>query len=112
MSTHRAHSGSARAANPRAAEFHSNAAGRGSDARTSIGRAAEAVFKGSDPAPDLAPNIAVLRLENNKLVQLEPTVLPPPNPKKQPAKDNAQSAKKDSHGFFGKVGAFFASIFH
>jgi hypothetical protein len=34
--------GCQRTANPRAAEFHSNAAGRGSDARTSIGRAAEA----------------------------------------------------------------------
>ena len=70
------------------------------------------VFRGNDPLPDLAPNVAVLRLENNKLVQLQPTVLPPPNnPKKQSA-NASQSAKKESHGLFSKVGAFFASIFH
>ena len=69
------------------------------------------IFKGSDPLPDLGPNVAVLRLENNKVVQLEPTVLPPPKAK-QANKENAQSAKKDSRGFFSKVGAFFASIFH
>ncbi len=70
------------------------------------------IFRGTDPIPDLSPNIAVLRLENNKLVQLEPTVLPPPETKKQAAKDNRQTAKKESHGFFSKLGAFFASIFH
>jgi len=70
------------------------------------------VFRGSDPVPDLAPNVAILRLENNKIVQLEPTVLPPPSPKKQPAKENTQTARKESHGFFGKLGSFFASIFH
>ena len=69
------------------------------------------IFKGSDPLPDLSPNVAQLRLENNKLVQLEPAVLPPP--KTKPAnRETSQTAKKDSHGFFSKVGAFFASIFH
>ncbi len=70
------------------------------------------VFKGSDPAPDLSPNIAVLRLENNKVVQLEPTVLPPAKSKKQPAKQTTQAASKESRGFFSKLGSFFASIFH
>jgi len=71
------------------------------------------IFKGSDPLSDLSPNVAVLRLENNKLVQLEPTVLPPAKPRKQPAQQSTQVAKKDSHGgFFSKLGAFFASIFH
>ena len=72
------------------------------------------IFRGSDPLPDLAPNVAVLRLENNKLVQLQPTVLPPPgtNNKKQQSAGTAQTAKKESHGLFSKVGAFFASIFH
>lgn len=71
------------------------------------------VFRGDDPTPDLTQNVAVLRLENNKVVQLEPTVLPPANAKKksQPA-NNTQTAKKESHGFFSKVGAFFAAIFH
>jgi hypothetical protein len=69
------------------------------------------IFKGSDPLPDLSPNIAVLKLENNKIVQLEPTVLPPPKSHKEAASQSPQTAK-DSHGFFSKVGAFFASIFH
>ena len=70
------------------------------------------IFRGSDPAPDLSTNVAVLRLENNRVVQLEATVLPPPNAKKKSALSDAQTAKKESHGFFGKVGAFFATIFH
>ena len=71
------------------------------------------IFRGSDPAPDLSSNVAFLRLENNKVVQFEPTVLPPPNGKQESApSDHAQTAKKESHGFFSKVGAFFATIFH
>jgi hypothetical protein len=71
------------------------------------------VFRGDDPTPDLTQNVAVLKLENNKVVQLEPTVLPPPNGKKKSAPANdTQTAKKESHGFFSKVGAFFAAIFH
>lgn len=71
------------------------------------------VFRGDDPTPDLTQNVAVLRLENNKVVQLEPTVLPPPNAKKKsPPANNTQTTKKESHGFFSKVGAFFAAIFH
>jgi len=71
------------------------------------------VFRGDDPTPDLTENVAVLRLENNKVVQLEPTVLPPANAKKKSSSaNNTQTAKKESHGFFGKIGAFFAAIFH
>lgn len=71
------------------------------------------VFRGSDPVPDLSQNIAVLRLENAKVVQLEPTVVPPPSAKKKSAQNNsAQTAKKESHGFFSKIAAFFAGIFH
>jgi hypothetical protein len=73
------------------------------------------IFKGSDPLPDLAPNVAVLRLESNKVIQLEPTVLPPANAKKQQAKaanQTTQAANKQSRGFFSKIGSFFASIFH
>ena len=55
----------------------------------------------------------MLRLENTKLVQLEPTVLPPANAKKKPeSSNNSQVAKKQSHGFFSKIGAFFAGVFH
>jgi hypothetical protein len=70
------------------------------------------IFHGSDPAPDLSANVAFLRLENNKVVQFEPTVLPPANGKKKSAPSDAQTARKESHGFFSKVGAFFATIFH
>lgn len=71
------------------------------------------VFRGDDPTPDLTENVAVLRLDNNKVVQLEPAVLPPANAKKKsPPANNTQTAKKESHGFFSKVGAFFAAIFH
>jgi hypothetical protein len=64
--------------------------------------------------PDLTGNVAVLRLENNKVIQLEPLVLPPPstNKKKAAPANNIQTAKKESHGFFSKVGTFFAAIFH
>lgn len=71
------------------------------------------IFRGSDPAPDLSTNVAFLRLENNKVVQFEPTVLPPANAKKKSVpSDHPQTAKKESHGFFSKVGAFFATVFH
>ena len=70
------------------------------------------VFRGNDPTPDLSENVAILRLENNKVVQLEPTVVPPSKGKKKAANDNVQAAKKESHGFFSKVGSFFAAIFH
>ncbi|MGA2371981.1 MAG: hypothetical protein ACLPPV_08560 [Candidatus Korobacteraceae bacterium] len=71
------------------------------------------IFRGSDPAPDLSANVAILKLENNKMVQLEPTVLPPPaGKKKSETSSTTETAKKQSHGFFSKVGAFFATIFH
>ena len=66
--------------------------------------AAPFIFRANDPAPDLTESVAILKLENNKVVQLDPTVLPPA--KKQTAQ------KPPSHGFFSKVGAFFAGIFH
>ncbi len=74
------------------------------------------IFHGDDPSPDLRPIVLTLKLENTRIVPLEPTVLPPPsNNKKAPAAQSAQNQptdQKQSHGFFSKVGAFFASIFH
>jgi hypothetical protein len=73
------------------------------------------IFHGDDPAPDLRQNVVMLKLENTKMVALAPTVLPPPAPSQQkpaPPTESAQNQKKESHGFFSKVGAFFASIFH
>jgi len=71
------------------------------------------IFHGNDDIPDLRQNVVMLRLENTKLITLEPTVLPPPSANKKPvATQTAQNGQKESHGFFSKVGAFFASIFH
>jgi hypothetical protein len=74
------------------------------------------IFHGDDPAPDLRQTVVQLRLENTNVVAMEPTVLPPGAKKPKPAPtQTAQSqpaAQKQSHGFFSKVGAFFASIFH
>lgn len=71
------------------------------------------IYHGNDPVPDLSPNVAVLKLENTRLVQLEPVVLPPARAKKAEAKAPAPTvAKKESHGFFAKLGSFFAAIFH
>jgi hypothetical protein len=74
------------------------------------------IYHGDDPAPDLRPNVVMLKLENTKIVDLQPTVLPPPSGKQKPTQtqtaQNQPPETKESHGFFSKVGAFFASIFH
>ncbi len=71
------------------------------------------IFHGNDDIPDLRQNVVMLRLENTKVITLEPTVLPPPPGNRKPAAtQTAQNGQKESHGFFSKVGAFFASIFH
>jgi hypothetical protein len=76
--------------------------------------AAPFVFRADDPVPDLTANVALLRMENTKVVQLEPTVLPPATQakKSKPPQATETAQKKESHGFFSKVGSFFASIFH
>ena len=73
------------------------------------------IFRANDPVPDLTENVAILRLENNKVIQMEPTVLPPASAKKKeppPAPATQTAQKTQSHGFFSKIGSFFAAIFH
>ena len=71
------------------------------------------VFRGSDPVPDLTQNVATLKLESNKLVPLEPVVLPPASPAGSDGSGKTSVAKKEAkHGFFSRVGAFFATLFH
>src|SRR5271166_5563224 len=70
------------------------------------------VFRANDPAPDLTPMIATLKLENNKVVQLDPVVLPPPGNKSKEQPTTAATTKQQKHGFFSRIGAFFATIFH
>jgi hypothetical protein len=70
------------------------------------------VFRANDPAPDMSETIATLKLENNKAVRLDPEVLPPPG-KKSNAQPTPQTAtKQQKHGFFSRIGAFLATIFH
>ncbi len=72
------------------------------------------VFRADDSTPDLAEMVATLRLEHNQALQLDPVVLPPPGPKKTHADRQAPGVaqKQQKHGFFSKVGAFLATIFH
>ena len=72
------------------------------------------VFRATDPAPDLTETVATLKLESNKLIQLDPVVLPPPQAQKgsAPSKTSETATKQQKHGFFSRVGAFLATIFH
>ena len=75
------------------------------------------IYRASDPV-DLTENVAHLQMET-KAINLDPVVLPPPvasvknaktaNP---PATASNQPSAQEKHGFFAKVSAFFASIFH
>ena len=79
-----------------------------------IAVSAPLVFRADDPAPDLADTVATLKLEHNQVLQLDPVVLPPPEAKKTHAERQTPvvAQKEQKHGFFSKVGAFFATIFH
>ena len=75
------------------------------------------VFHGDDSIPDLTENVASLKLTTDRPMSLEPQVLPPPGKQKSPPKaPTAQAATTapapEKRSFFGKIGAFFASIFH
>jgi hypothetical protein len=66
------------------------------------------VFRANDPLPDFAEMVATLKLEHNQALELEPGVVPLTPPQNTPA----VAQKEQKHGFFNKVGAFFATIFH
>src|SRR5271165_2771544 len=69
------------------------------------------VFRATDPAPDLAKPIFTLKLENNKVMQLDPVVLPPPDIKSSAQSKATETAgKTQKHSFFSRIGAFFAAI--
>jgi hypothetical protein len=69
------------------------------------------VFRATDPAPDLTVTVATLKLDRNKVIQLDPVVLPPQKSSAQP-KPAETASKQQKHGFFSRVGAFLATIFH
>ena len=76
------------------------------------------VFSGGGVPPDMTGVVAHLKLDNTQLVALQPTVLPPGKKKSEPkvqtvaAKSSSGASGEEKRGFFSKIGAFFASIFH
>lgn len=75
------------------------------------------IYRASDPV-DLTENVAHLHMET-KPMNLEPVVvLPPPTASAKKAKQAKTEAAttgqptQEKHGFFAKLGAFFATIFH
>ncbi len=72
------------------------------------------IYRADDSAPDLSEMVATLKLEHNQVMQPDPVVLPPPEDKKaQTERPTPVVAQKEPrHGFFSKVGAFFATLFH
>ncbi len=73
------------------------------------------IFRADDSAPDITEMVATLKLEHNEVLQLNPVVLPPSGSKKiQPEQQSPTvvAQKEPRHGFFSKVGAFFATLFH
>ncbi len=70
------------------------------------------VFRATDPEPDLTESIATLKLESTKVVQLDSVVLPPPGKNSTQIKTTEAAVKQEKHGFFNRIGAFFATIFH
>ncbi len=75
------------------------------------------IYRASDPV-DLTENVAHLKMET-KPIDLDLVVLPPPAASAKNAKlanpsstASDQKPPQEKHGFFAKVSAFFASIFH
>ena len=69
------------------------------------------VFRATDPAPDLTVTVATLKLDRNKVIQLDPVVLPPRKGSAQ-TKPAETAGTQQKHGFLSRVGAFLATIFH
>jgi hypothetical protein len=75
------------------------------------------IYRATDPV-DLTENVAHLKMET-KPINLDPVVLPPPaaaaktaKPANPQATAKEQKPAQEKHGFFAKISAFFASIFH
>jgi len=73
------------------------------------------IYRANEPV-NLTENVAHLQMES-KPMSFEPVVLPPPATSAKNAKAASNHAstgggKPEKPGFFSKVGAFFASIFH
>ena len=69
------------------------------------------IFRATDPAPNLTVIVASLKLERNKVIQLDPVVLPPPQTSAK-SKSAETASKQQKHGFFSRVSTFLTTIFH
>jgi hypothetical protein len=73
------------------------------------------IYQAGDPAQEVVVGVARLRLTHSPVLPGR-VVLPPPPPPKEAVIAAAVPAPKrepaPKRGFFGKVGAFFAAIFH
>jgi hypothetical protein len=74
------------------------------------------VFHGNSTPPALTDIVAHLKLDSSHPLQLQPAVLPPTRQTEKAARKQQQptmaAAKPvEDHTVFGKIGAFFASIF-
>jgi hypothetical protein len=72
------------------------------------------VFHGDDTPPALTEIVSHLKLDSSQPLAMQPTVLPPSKQKKkEEARQQTVAANpSEQKGVFGKIGAFFASIFH
>jgi len=73
------------------------------------------VFRGDETPPALTEVVAHLKLDSSEPIALHTTVLPPGKQKKEAVPKQqtvAQTPTEQKRSFFGKISAFFASIFH
>ena len=73
------------------------------------------IYQAGDPAQEVVIGVARLRLTHGPVLPGRVVLPPPPPPKETATAAPAPSPKKEAapkRGFFGKVGAFFAAIFH
>lgn len=75
------------------------------------------IYRACDPV-DITENVAHLKLES-KPIDLGPTVVLPPSakakntkPDKTQTADNSGKSTQSRQGFFARIGAFFAAMFH
>ena len=73
------------------------------------------IYQGDEPDNNTMITLAKMRSDRSSVLTLQPKVLPPGKKKITPPKD-VQTAlvdhpKKESRGFFRKIGAFFGKIF-
>ena len=70
------------------------------------------VFHGDDTPPAITEIVSHLKLDSSQPLAFHPTVLPPSKQKKADTKQQTVANVSEHKGVFGKIGAFFASIFH